>query len=67
MADRGYLQTNLTPDELTEFRGLKIEDDRKAWLAAFAPRDHGERAVRRRSRSASRTCSSPVGKTPAVV
>ncbi|MDI1328422.1 MAG: hypothetical protein PSV23_16655 [Brevundimonas sp.] len=47
MADRGYLQTTLTADELTAYRALKTEDERKAWLAAFAARDHGERSVRR--------------------
>lgn len=47
MADRGYLQTTLTPEELSAYRALRTEDERNAWLAAFAARDHGERAVRR--------------------
>lgn len=47
MADRGYLQTTLTPEERAAYGVLKTEDERKAWLAAFAARDHGERSVRR--------------------
>lgn len=47
MADRGYLQTTLLPDELSAFRALRSEEQRKAWLADFAARDHGERSVRR--------------------
>ena len=47
MADRGYLQTTLTAEELAEFRALKTPAEREIWLAAFATRDHGERAVRR--------------------
>lgn len=47
MADRGYLQTTLTPEENAAYRALRTDDERKAWLAAFAARDHGERSVRR--------------------
>lgn len=47
MADRGYLQTTLTPEERAAYGALRTVDQRKVWLAAFAARDHGERSVRR--------------------
>lgn len=45
MAQRGYLKTTLTPEERTAFRALRTVDERKVWLAEYAPRDHGDRAI----------------------
>jgi len=46
MADRGYLQTTMTPEERAAYRALKTVDERKAWMANFSATDHGERSVR---------------------
>lgn len=46
MADRGYLQTTMTPEEITAYRALKTVDERKAWMASFSATDHGDRSVR---------------------
>jgi hypothetical protein len=45
MAERGYLQTTLTPAELKAYRALRTEAERKAWMQRFAGQDHASRST----------------------
>lgn len=45
MAQRGYLKTVLTAEELRTFRALRTDEERKAWMTRFAAQDHSARAA----------------------